>query len=86
MDLEEALMTVDKKRFGARLQALRERAGLERAELVQRCGLPSVRSLQNWEQGRVLPTIPALVRLSWGLRLPIDDLLGLPPLSQRNDR
>ena len=83
MNLEEALMQIDPKVFGPRLVQLREKRQLSRAELTERCPELSRRSIEKWEQGLVLPNVHALVRLAYVLRVPVDDLLGLPPFSQR---
>jgi transcriptional regulator with XRE-family HTH domain len=41
--------------FGAHLRRLREQAGLSRAELARRAGIP-LSTLRNWETDRGFPT------------------------------
>ena len=45
-----------KDQFAAELKAWRERCNLTQAEAAEALGLPSVRTLQNWEIGRTRPT------------------------------
>jgi transcriptional regulator with XRE-family HTH domain len=57
--------------FGQHLRALREGAGLSRAELARRAGVP-VSTLRNWECGRGFPDLPALLRLAGALGVPVE--------------
>jgi transcriptional regulator with XRE-family HTH domain len=59
--------------FGQHLRSLREGAGLSRAELARRAGVP-VSTLRNWEGDRGMPGIPAAVRLAEALGVPVDRL------------
>jgi DNA-binding transcriptional regulator YiaG len=55
-----------KNAFAAELKAWRERRNLTQAEAAEALGLPSVRTLQNWEIGRTMPpsfTLPLLRKL-----------------------
>jgi transcriptional regulator with XRE-family HTH domain len=52
--------------FGQHLRSLREGAGLSRAELARRAGVP-VSTLRNWEGDRGMPGIPAALRLAEAL-------------------
>jgi transcriptional regulator with XRE-family HTH domain len=49
--------------FGQHLRALREEAGLSRAELARRAGVP-VSTLRNWENDRGFPGLAASLRLA----------------------
>jgi len=49
-----------KTEFAKELKAWRERRELTQVEAAKRLGLESVRTLQNWEIARTLPTGPAL--------------------------
>ena len=57
--------------FGGHLRALRGKAGLSRAGLARRAGVP-VSTLRNWEGGRGMPGLPALVRLAGALGVPVE--------------
>jgi transcriptional regulator with XRE-family HTH domain len=59
--------------FGDHLRALREAAGLSRAELARKAGVP-VSTLWNWEGGRGFPGLPACQRLAEALGLPVERL------------
>jgi transcriptional regulator with XRE-family HTH domain len=61
--------------MGQRLQELRERAGLTQPALAEAAGVP-VGSLRNWEQGLVLPQLPAAYRLAKALSITLDELAG----------
>jgi transcriptional regulator with XRE-family HTH domain len=52
--------------FGGHLRTLREQAGLSRAELARRAGVP-VSTLRHWEHDRGFPGVPALLRLAEAL-------------------
>lgn len=45
-----------KRAFAAELKAWRERRNYTQAEAAEALGLPSVRTLQNWEIGRTMPS------------------------------
>ena len=49
--------------FGGHLQTLRRDAGLSRAELARRAGVP-LSTLRHWENGRGFPGVPAFLRLA----------------------
>jgi transcriptional regulator with XRE-family HTH domain len=57
--------------FGGHLRALREAAGLSRAALARRAGVPAS-TLGNWEGDRGMPGLPALVRLAAALGVPVE--------------
>jgi transcriptional regulator with XRE-family HTH domain len=59
--------------FGQHLRALREGAGLSRAELARRAGIPAG-TLRNWEGDRGFPGLPALLRLAGALGVPVERL------------
>jgi DNA-binding XRE family transcriptional regulator len=52
--------------FGQHLRGLREAAGLSRAELARRSGVP-VSTLRNWEADRGMPGLPAALWLAEAL-------------------
>jgi transcriptional regulator with XRE-family HTH domain len=58
--------------FGGHLRRLREEAGLSRAGLGRRAGVPAAR-LRNWENDRGFPG-PALLRLAGALGVPVERL------------
>jgi transcriptional regulator with XRE-family HTH domain len=60
--------------FAARLQELREGAGLSQPGLADRAGIP-VDSIQNWEQGRTRPRLDALLKLARALDVSLDTLV-----------
>ena len=55
--------------FGGHLRALRGKAGLSRAELARRAGVP-VSTLRHWENGRGFPGVPAFLRVAEALGVP----------------
>jgi transcriptional regulator with XRE-family HTH domain len=59
--------------FGGHLRTLRGKAGLSRAELARRAGVP-VSTLRNWENDRGFPSMPALLRLAEALGVPAERL------------
>jgi transcriptional regulator with XRE-family HTH domain len=61
--------------MAARLQRLREAAGLSQSQLAKQAGVP-VGTLQGWEQARRLPRLEAAVRLADALGITLDELVG----------
>jgi transcriptional regulator with XRE-family HTH domain len=57
--------------FGQHLRTLREGAGLSRAELARRAGVPAG-TLRHWEGDRGFPGLPALLRLAGALGVPVE--------------
>jgi transcriptional regulator with XRE-family HTH domain len=57
--------------FGRHLRALREGAGLSRAELARRAGVPAS-TLRHWENDRGFPSLAAGVRLAGALGVPVE--------------
>jgi transcriptional regulator with XRE-family HTH domain len=57
--------------FGEHLRRLREGAGLSRAELVRRAGVPAS-TLRGWEADRGFPTLPAALRLAEALGVSVE--------------
>jgi transcriptional regulator with XRE-family HTH domain len=60
--------------FGVQLRTARERAGLSQQKLADKAGI-SVDSIQNWEQGRTRPRLPALGQLAQALGVSLDLLI-----------
>jgi transcriptional regulator with XRE-family HTH domain len=52
-----------KETFGARLQKLREAAGLTQKQVAERAGVP-LQSLRNWEHDRREPLLGTAFRLA----------------------
>jgi transcriptional regulator with XRE-family HTH domain len=59
--------------FGRHSQALREGAGLSRAELARRVGVP-VSARRHWEGDPGMPGLPVLLRLAEALGGPVERL------------
>jgi len=57
--------------FGQHLRALREAAGLSRAELARKAGVPAS-TLRGWEASRGMPGLPALLRLAQALGVAVE--------------
>jgi transcriptional regulator with XRE-family HTH domain len=57
--------------FGQHLRGLREGAGLSRAELSRKAGVPAS-TLRHWEAGQGFPGLPALIRLAAALGVPVE--------------
>jgi transcriptional regulator with XRE-family HTH domain len=57
--------------FGQHLRRLREGAGLSRAELARRAGVPAS-TLRGWETDRGFPALPAALRLAEALGVPVE--------------
>lgn len=61
--------------FGTKLRAFRETKNLTQEVLAKQAGL-SVDTIQNWEQGRTRPRLPALIRLAKTLGASLDELVA----------
>jgi putative transcriptional regulator len=59
--------------FGRHLRGLREEAGLSRADLARRAGVPGS-TLQHWENDRGFPSLAAGLRLAGVLGVPVERL------------
>jgi transcriptional regulator with XRE-family HTH domain len=59
--------------FGGHLRGLREGAGLSRAELARRAGVPAS-TLRNWEADRGFPGLAALYGLAGALGVTVERL------------
>ena len=59
--------------FGGHLRTLRGEAGLSRAALARRAGVP-VSTLRHWEHDRGFPGAPAFLRLAEALGVPAERL------------
>jgi transcriptional regulator with XRE-family HTH domain len=59
--------------FGDHIRALREAAGLSRANLARKAGVPAS-TLRNWEGGRGFPGLPACRRLAEAVGVPVERL------------
>jgi putative transcriptional regulator len=59
--------------FGQHMRALREEAGLSRAERARRAGVP-VSTLRNWENDRGFPSLATGLRLAGALGVPVERL------------
>jgi transcriptional regulator with XRE-family HTH domain len=57
--------------FGQHQRRLRDTAGLSRAELARRAGVP-VSTLRGWENDRDFPALPAALRLAAALGVPVE--------------
>src|SRR5262249_55552379 len=60
--------------FGVQLRSAREAAGLSQRELADKSGI-ALDSIQNWEQGRTNPRLPALSVLAAALGVSLDTLI-----------
>jgi transcriptional regulator with XRE-family HTH domain len=58
-----------------RFKQLREAAGFTQASLAEAAGV-SIRSYQQWEQGKRTPLFDAAVRIADALDISLDDLAG----------
>jgi transcriptional regulator with XRE-family HTH domain len=59
--------------FGGHLRALRGKAGLSRAALARRAGVPAS-TLRNWENDRGFPGLAACLRLAQALGVRVERL------------
>jgi transcriptional regulator with XRE-family HTH domain len=57
--------------FGGHLRALRDEAGLSRAALARRAGVPAS-TLRHWEGDRGFPALAACLRLAGALGVPVE--------------
>jgi transcriptional regulator with XRE-family HTH domain len=57
--------------FGQHLRALREAAGLSRADLARKAAVPAS-TLRHWEGSRGMPGLPALRRLADALEVRVE--------------
>lgn len=73
-DLDSVLHAV-----GPRLRALRREAGVTLAELALTTGI-SVSTLSRLESGRRRPTLELLLPLAQAHQVPLDELVGAPPV------
>lgn len=73
-DSETALQAAYRQRFGERLKAAREKAGLSRKELSDECGI-STNAIHYYENGQREPSLTSLKRLTGILKVSADDLL-----------
>jgi transcriptional regulator with XRE-family HTH domain len=64
---------------GPRLRALRHEAGLTLAELAGTTGI-SVSTLSRLESGQRRPTLELLLPLAQAYQVPLDELVGAPPV------
>lgn len=70
-----ATPTVDVKGTGARIDALRKKAGMSVKDIQNTLGLSSSQAVYKWLTGRCLPTIDNLVILSAVWNVKIDDII-----------
>ncbi|MFI6937256.1 helix-turn-helix domain-containing protein [Streptomyces sp. NPDC050287] len=64
---------------GPRLRAVRRLSRLTPAQVAERTGL-SVSTLSRLASGKRRPSLEVLIPLSAAYRLPLDDLVGAPPV------
>ena len=64
---------------GPRLRALRQEAGLTLAQLAERTDV-SVSTLSRLESGHRRPTLELLLPLTRAFQVPLDELVGAPPV------
>lgn len=62
--------------FAKRLQEFRMRAGLSQSGLAEKSGV-SVRTLQEYEQGKMVPSIDKAAKLAQALGVSLDELAGI---------
>lgn len=72
--LQDVLLAV-----GPRLRALRQEAGATLAQVAETTGI-SVSTLSRLESGQRRPTLELLLPLSQTYQVPLDDLVGAPPV------
>ena len=75
LDDDDDAPTPADEAFGARLQRLRVRAGLNQAEVAERMGV-SAPSISGWEKGRARPKHGRMPALAEILGVSASDLLG----------
>lgn len=86
------MLRFDPKALGARVKAVRSRAGLTQAGLAEAAGV-SDETVSRIERGAYEPAVSTLVALADALRVPLDVLVGraapsrgksrVPPLARR---
>ena len=70
------------KMFSCELKKARKGAGLTRGELAKRAGI-SINSVINYENGRRIPTVEILVKLSDALKVNLWDVVTQEQLADR---
>ena len=75
--VESGVPTIDLKRTGENIIALRKRAGLSVTDLSEALGFTRPQAVYRWQQGRSLPTVDNLVILAYLLGVTIDEILVL---------
>ena len=68
--------------LGQRLAATRIQSGLSQNAVAHRAGL-AASYLSRIETGKIQPTVPTAQKIATALRVPLGDLLGSRPLSQK---
>ena len=69
------LFTINMKKTGARIEALRRRCGYTVKELQEAMEPISCQAIYKWERGKTLPSVDNLVILSELFRVPVDQLI-----------
>lgn len=77
--MEQASVDAVLDGVGARLRAARERRGLRLADVSEQTGI-SVSILSRLESGHRRPGLDLLLPIARVYRMPLDDLVGAPPL------
>jgi transcriptional regulator with XRE-family HTH domain len=62
--------------MGARIQRLRQAAGLSQAGLSKAAGIP-VGTIKNWEQGIRFPRLDLAAKVAAALGITLDELAGI---------
>lgn len=75
----------DSEGIGKRIQAARARAGMNKNQLARTLG-SSWQQVDNWEKGKVEPSLTSVRRLSEVLEVSADYLLGLRDAPARDER
>lgn len=70
------------KKIGKAIKTARTDAKLTQAELAQKIG-KGMSTVQKYEMGVVEPSMDTLLKISDVLSVPIESLLGFPPMSVR---
>ena len=82
--MENTIPEIDVKELGHSLREGREAAGLSRAQLADRTGIPA-KAIEKFESGAQEPSASRLVKLSHQLELDVGALIGLQ-LHAENDK